>query len=70
VEVAPKKQDGVTALGIGVEKIALEKTSIPKAFVRAVKQTVFITKSIFSTVGDLVGSIFIKGDKGQEIIGQ
>lgn len=69
VEVSPKKEGGVTALGIGVEKIALEKTSIAKAFVRATEQTVFITKSIFGTVGHLIGSLFIKGDEAQEIIG-
>lgn len=69
VEVSPKKQDGVTALGISIEKVALEKTSIPKAFIRAIKQTVFITKSIFSTVGHLVSSLFIKGDETQSLIG-
>lgn len=69
VTVVPKKQDGVTALGIGVEKVILEHTSIPRAFVQALEQTGRITKSIFQTVGSLLASLVVPSGEKQSLIG-
>lgn len=69
VIVSPKTEAGVTALGIGVEKVILEHTSIPKAFGQALQQTGRITKSIFQTVGSLLASIVVKSGAKQDLIG-
>ncbi|MBP6857637.1 MAG: site-2 protease family protein [Candidatus Pacebacteria bacterium] len=69
VSVSPRTEDGVTAIGLGVEKVALEKTSLGKSFIQANKQTFFITKSIFKTVGNLVAGLFSKDKNSQDLIG-
>ena len=67
--MTPKKEGDVTMLGISVERVTIEHTSIPKAFVQAVKQTVFVTGSIFKTVGTLFGNLFTGTKQSQELIG-
>jgi regulator of sigma E protease len=69
VTISPKDQLGTVALGIGVEKVVLEQTSIPKAFVRAVKQSYFIAGSIFKTVGDLLGNLVFGHKQTEQLIG-
>lgn len=69
VSIAPKTENGVTAIGIGVERISIEKTSVPKSFINASKQTLYITKSIFKTVGTLLAGLFSKEKNDQELIG-
>lgn len=69
VTVIPKRDGAVAMLGISVEKVILERTSIPKAFVQAIKQTIFITGSIFKTVGTLLGNLVTGVKQSQELIG-
>lgn len=69
VTVIPKRDGAVAILGISVEKVKLERTSIPKAFVQGVKQTIFITGSIFKTVGTLLGNLVSGTKQSQELIG-
>lgn len=67
--VTPRTKEGVATLGISVEKVSIEKTSLPKAFVRSLKQTLFITGSIFSTVGSLLSNLILGVKQSQELIG-
>ncbi len=69
VSVSPKETDGAVALGIGVEKVTLEHTSVPQAFTKALKQTSIITSSIFNTVGDLLGKLVTGKKQTEQLIG-
>lgn len=69
VVVAPQMKDGVAALGISIEKVSIEQTSLPKAFARSIKQTLYITGSIFSTVGSLLSNLILGVKQSQELIG-
>lgn len=69
VTVTPKREGDMTIVGISVEKVILEHTSIPKAFIQAIKQTFFIAGSIFRTVGTLLGNLFSGVKQSQELIG-
>ncbi|MCC7436598.1 site-2 protease family protein [Candidatus Nomurabacteria bacterium] len=69
VSIIPKTENGVTAIGIGVEKVSIEKSSVPKSFVKASQQTFFITKAIFKTVGQLLAGLFSKDKNSQDLIG-
>lgn len=67
--VSPKKEGVNTTLGISVEKVKLERTSIPKAFLQSIKQTISITVSIFKTVGTLLNNLITGTKQSQELIG-
>lgn len=69
ITVYPREQEGNIVIGIGVEKIILEHTSVPKAFVRALNQTVHITSSIFKTVGTLLGNLVTGEEQDGQLIG-
>jgi regulator of sigma E protease len=69
VVVKPQTKEGVTALGISVEKVILEHTSVPKALTRAVTQTFFIAGSIFKTVGTLLGNLVTHTKQSEQLIG-
>jgi regulator of sigma E protease len=69
VTVKPQTKEGVTALGISVEKVTLEHTSVFRAFSRACTQTFFIAGSIFKTVGTLLGNLVTHTKQSQELIG-
>jgi regulator of sigma E protease len=67
--ITPLNKEGNVAIGIGVEKVILEHTSVPKAFVRALNQTGYITSSIFKTVGDLLGKLVTGTKQTEQLIG-
>ncbi len=67
--ISPRDQGGTVALGIGVEKVALERTSVPKAFIKAVKQSYFIAGSIFRTVGNLLSNLVLGEKQTEQLIG-
>ncbi len=67
--IIPIKKDDSVVIGIGVEKITLENTSIPDAFVKSLKQTGHITSSIFKTVGGLLGNLFTGQKQTEQLIG-
>ena len=67
--VSPRDTNGTVALGIGVEKITLEHTSVPKAFVKALNQTGYITSSIFKTVGGLLEKLVTGEKQTEQLIG-
>lgn len=69
VSVIPREKDGAVALGIGVEKVTLEHTSVPDAFTKALKQTAYITSSIFKTVGGLLEKLFTGEKQTEQLIG-
>ena len=69
VSVSPHKNGDITALGIGVEKVILEHTSIPKAFLQGLKQTGRVTKNIFQTVGSLLANLVTHDKQKEELIG-
>jgi regulator of sigma E protease len=69
VSISPEKKDGVTALGISVEKVIVQKDSLPKAFLKGIKQTFVVTESIFRTVGILLADLFTKEKEGGSLIG-
>ena len=69
VMVTPVNNDGTVAIGIGVEKVILEHTSIPQAFVKSLKQTNYITSSIFKTVGDLLSKLATGTKQTDQLIG-
>lgn len=69
VSVSPKDTDGNVALGIGVEKVTLEHSSVPEAFGKALKQTGNITSSIFKTVGNLLGKLVTGKEQTEQLIG-
>jgi regulator of sigma E protease len=67
--VSPRETTDSIALGIGVEKVTLEHTSLPKAFLRALHQTSYITSSIFKTVGGLLAKLFTGEKQTEQLIG-
>lgn len=67
--ITPEKKDGVTALGISVEKVIVQKDSLPKAFSKGIKQTFNVAGSIFKTVGVLLSDLFTKEKEGGSLIG-
>ncbi|MEK7228191.1 MAG: M50 family metallopeptidase, partial [Patescibacteria group bacterium] len=69
VSVTPQTKDGVTALGISIEKVSIEQTSIPKAFIQSVEQTFSMAGNIFKTVGTLLAGLFSSDKSSQELIG-
>ncbi len=69
VSVNPIQKDGVTALGISVEKVSLEHTSLGKAFINGVKQTWSVTITIFKTVGGLLANLVTGNKSSGDLIG-
>lgn len=69
VSISPESKGGVTALGISVEKVIVQKDSLPKAFIKGVKQTINVTESIFQTVGSLLSKLFTKEKQEGSLIG-
>ena len=69
VYITPETKEDVIAIGVGIEKLGIEKLSVPKAFTKATKQTFFIAKTIFKTVGSLVSGLFVSEKQNQDLIG-
>jgi regulator of sigma E protease len=69
VTVVPVKTEGVATVGIGIEKVILQKTSLGTAFFQSLQQTKDITINIFKTIGLLLGNLFAGDKQTQELIG-
>jgi regulator of sigma E protease len=69
VVVTPVEQQGSFFLGLGVEKVSIEKSSLVDAFSKAIRQTIAVTTSIFKTVGSLLTGLFNGEKQAGQLLG-
>ncbi len=67
--IVPEEKDNGVIVGIGVEKVSLEYSSIGQSFVRAVKKTISTSTEIFEVVGSLLGKLVTGQKQEQALIG-
>ncbi len=67
--ISPIEKDSVVAIGVGVEKVAIERVSLIKAFGQAVNKTLSSASLIFKTVGTLLGKLITGQKQTESLIG-
>lgn len=68
VTVTPVSTDDGVMVGLGIEKVGIERYSIGRSFILAIERTWIVTKNIFNVVGALLASLF-GGEKVTGLVG-